>query len=280
MPLFCLIIVASGVPSYPIHPGVGAIYKGADSATIIQGPDGSIVKAEVGGGTVGVAAQPAPVVEIIKDARLVAVEQPVVTQVKTTAVTINKAGTISATSAAPPFLVANPIATPTIVARQQSLLQEALAKIRAQEQAEAELRTQQRVEITLKARDQAFAELQAQEQAAAELRAQQQAVAEGETRKKVIAEIRGQEQASAELRAQQRLEEHVRKETTLKEGLAGLSVLASPKVVTGGNLFLANTPQILATPILPATASVEISNGLTAVKSFTTGELHSAKIIN
>nr|XP_022902679.1 endochitinase A-like [Onthophagus taurus] len=39
---------------YPIHPGVGAIYKGPNSETIIKGPDGSVITAEADGGSIGV----------------------------------------------------------------------------------------------------------------------------------------------------------------------------------------------------------------------------------
>lgn len=42
----------SGLPSYPVYPGVGAILKGPDSETIIKGPDGSVITAAAEGGAV------------------------------------------------------------------------------------------------------------------------------------------------------------------------------------------------------------------------------------
>lgn len=37
---------------YPIHPGVGAIYKGPNAETIVEGPDGSIIRSDAEGGEV------------------------------------------------------------------------------------------------------------------------------------------------------------------------------------------------------------------------------------
>ncbi|XP_017773754.1 PREDICTED: uncharacterized protein LOC108560633 [Nicrophorus vespilloides] len=62
--LLCFAIAfCDGAPSYPhaLHPGVGAIYKGPNSETIIKGPDGSIITSQQEGGEVAIKGE-APIV--------------------------------------------------------------------------------------------------------------------------------------------------------------------------------------------------------------------------
>lgn len=48
-------VIVDAIPppyEYPIHPGVGAIYKGPNAETIVEGPDGSIIRSDAEGGEV------------------------------------------------------------------------------------------------------------------------------------------------------------------------------------------------------------------------------------
>jgi hypothetical protein len=47
------VALASPVPSLPLHPGgIGGLYKGPNSETIIKGPDGSVITSAAVGGEV------------------------------------------------------------------------------------------------------------------------------------------------------------------------------------------------------------------------------------
>lgn len=67
-------VAARAAPTYPSFPGVGKIYKGPDSETIIQGPDGSVITAKAEGGAVAAGAQPEPIV--VTKPEPVIVEEP------------------------------------------------------------------------------------------------------------------------------------------------------------------------------------------------------------
>lgn len=61
--MLCLVALVHALPStYPIHPGVGAIYKGPNSETIIEGPDGSVITSEAEGGSVAVDLKSNPII--------------------------------------------------------------------------------------------------------------------------------------------------------------------------------------------------------------------------
>lgn len=58
-------VCASPTPGLPVNPGgIGGIFKGPNSETIIQGPDGSIITSAVEGGEVHTKLEPIVVAEI------------------------------------------------------------------------------------------------------------------------------------------------------------------------------------------------------------------------
>ncbi|RZB39667.1 uncharacterized protein BDFB_010569, partial [Asbolus verrucosus] len=86
---FGYVALAGPTPSLPVNPGgIGGLYKGPNSETIIKGPDGSVITSAVEGGEIQTGIQPIVVAEpaVAVETPAVAVAAPVATPVEAVAV--------------------------------------------------------------------------------------------------------------------------------------------------------------------------------------------------